>query len=301
MARHHSSKGNRRARRLKARRRVIGLGTGAGAMLAFGLSPLANPAAAHADILDTVIDPIMQQLADATSAAADASTASTAGWEAAWDAALSSWDPSAAAATSDLGTGSIDSWLSNLGLSSESLSAASASADPTAGADSFQTFGQELNSWLEANWMNTSFGEQVDSQINAWGQLLGLDGSPSSASADAAGASCGLVCNGADGTAADPNGGAGGLWFGNGGDGYSYTSADDPTGVAMNGGDGGSASLYGNGGDGGNGIDGGNGGDGGAAGLWGGNGGNGGNGGGWSWHHHRRGRGHHQYMNPSGM
>jgi hypothetical protein len=32
-----------------------------------------------------------------------------------------------------------------------------------------------------------------------------------------------------------------------------------------------------------------------------GNGGNGGNGGGWSWHHHRRGRGHHQYMNPSGM
>ncbi|WP_415823739.1 PE family protein, partial [Mycobacterium basiliense] len=51
-----------------------------------------------------------------------------------------------------------------------------------------------------------------------------------------------LVGNGADGTAANPNGGAGGLLYGNGGNGYSQTTA----GVA--GGAGGSAGLIGNGG-----------------------------------------------------
>ncbi|WP_373180774.1 PE family protein, partial [Mycobacterium marinum] len=56
-----------------------------------------------------------------------------------------------------------------------------------------------------------------------------------------------LIGDGAAGTATDPNGGAGGLLYGNGGNGYSETTA----GVA--GGAGGAAGLIGNGGSGGNG------------------------------------------------
>ncbi|MCV7088706.1 PE family protein, partial [Mycobacterium interjectum] len=52
-----------------------------------------------------------------------------------------------------------------------------------------------------------------------------------------------LIGNGADGTAASPNGGAGGLLYGNGGNGYSQAA-----GSGLNGGNGGSAGLIGNGG-----------------------------------------------------
>ncbi|WP_445169747.1 PGRS repeat-containing protein [Mycolicibacterium sp. Dal123E01] len=79
--------------------------------------------------------------------------------------------------------------------------------------------------------------------------------------------SCGLICNGAHGTAEHPNGQNGGLLFGNGGNGF-------------DGGSGGNAGLLGNGGTGGAaltaGLTGGNGGTGGL--LWG-NGGGGGTGG----------------------
>ncbi len=54
-----------------------------------------------------------------------------------------------------------------------------------------------------------------------------------------------LIGNGADGTAANPNGGAGGLLYGNGGNGFSQTTA------GLTGGTGGSAGLIGNGGNGG--------------------------------------------------
>ncbi|KAA1250658.1 PE family protein [Mycobacterium simiae] len=54
-----------------------------------------------------------------------------------------------------------------------------------------------------------------------------------------------LIGNGADGTAANPNGGAGGLLYGNGGNGYSQT------GGGLAGGNGGAAGLIGNGGAGG--------------------------------------------------
>ncbi|CKO79633.1 Conserved protein of uncharacterised function%2C PE-PGRS family protein PE_PGRS19 (part1) [Mycobacterium tuberculosis] len=76
-----------------------------------------------------------------------------------------------------------------------------------------------------------------------------------------------LIGNGADGTAANPNGGAGGLLYGNGGNGFSQTTA------GLTGGTGGSAGLIGNGGNGGaggagaNGGAGGNGGNGGAGGF----------------------------------
>ncbi|WP_353698794.1 PGRS repeat-containing protein, partial [Mycobacterium tuberculosis] len=48
------------------------------------------------------------------------------------------------------------------------------------------------------------------------------------------------IGNGADGTAANPNGGAGGLLYGNGGNGFSQTTA------GLTGGTGGSAGLIGN-------------------------------------------------------
>ncbi len=56
-----------------------------------------------------------------------------------------------------------------------------------------------------------------------------------------------LIGNGADGTAANPNGGAGGLLYGNGGNGYSSTTAE------VAGGNGGAAGVIGNGGAGGGG------------------------------------------------
>ena len=40
-----------------------------------------------------------------------------------------------------------------------------------------------------------------------------------------------MICNGANGTAADPNGQDGGTVFGNGGAGYTYNSTTDPTGA----------------------------------------------------------------------
>lgn len=49
-----------------------------------------------------------------------------------------------------------------------------------------------------------------------------------------------LISNGANGTAASPNGGAGGLLYGNGGNGYS-----EPAGSGLAGGNGGSAGLMG--------------------------------------------------------
>ena len=83
-----------------------------------------------------------------------------------------------------------------------------------------------------------------------------------------------FIGNGADGTAANPNGGNAGLFAGNGGDGFSPTVATDGFGVT--GGNGGNAGLFfGSGGNGGNGtvgnaalgLDGGNGGNGGAGGF----------------------------------
>lgn len=60
--------------------------------------------------------------------------------------------------------------------------------------------------------------------------------------------SCGLVCNGADGTAANPDGQNGGLLWGNGGNGWNATTP------GANGGNGGMGGLFGgNGGNGGNG------------------------------------------------
>ncbi|WP_424425565.1 PGRS repeat-containing protein, partial [Mycolicibacter algericus] len=78
-------------------------------------------------------------------------------------------------------------------------------------------------------WVNSDFGQQIAGVVN---QLSGLY----------------LIGDGAAGTAENPNGGDGGLLFGDGGDGW------DATGSGEAGGHGGAAlSLFGNGGDGGDG------------------------------------------------
>ncbi|MGB6146336.1 MAG: PGRS repeat-containing protein, partial [Mycolicibacter algericus] len=113
---------------------------------------------------------------------------------------------------------------------------------------------------LLQDWINSDFGSQVNGVIN---QIF----APFTENF------CGMICNGADGTESSVNGQAGGLWFGDGGNGWT----SDIEGVA--GGNGGHAGGIGNGGDGGAGglgADGGNGGHGGE--MWG-HGGDGGAGG----------------------
>ena len=64
MAGRHSKKSRRAAKR-KARRAAFGLSGGAGAFLAFGLTPLAGLASAppaRADGLDAIIDPILNSI-----------------------------------------------------------------------------------------------------------------------------------------------------------------------------------------------------------------------------------------------
>uniref|UniRef100_UPI000A9C3788 PGRS repeat-containing protein n=1 Tax=Mycolicibacter icosiumassiliensis TaxID=1792835 RepID=UPI000A9C3788 len=103
-------------------------------------------------------------------------------------------------------------------------------------------------------WINSDLGELVNGWIN---QSSGLF----------------LIGDGADGTALNPNGGDGGLWFGDGGAGW---RSDDS---ALVGGNGGDAGWFGNGGGGGDGFETGAGGNGGAGGSFMGIGGDGGAGG----------------------
>jgi hypothetical protein len=64
MARHRTTKQHRQSRNAEARRcRVVDLGTGAGAFLAFGLTPRAAAPAAHADEFELIIEPIINSLA----------------------------------------------------------------------------------------------------------------------------------------------------------------------------------------------------------------------------------------------
>ncbi len=129
----------------------------------------------------------------------------------------------------------------------------------TAASNGFQTlvYGP-IHATGEA-WISSPTGQALDPIINApTDALFGRD----------------LIGNGAPGTATAPNGGAGGLLFGDGGAGYTQTS-----GMAANGGNGGKAGLIGNAGAGGGGFAGGAGGVGGNGGLLMGNGGVGGAGG----------------------
>ena len=114
-----------RSRGLKARRRsrVIGLGAGASAFLALGLSPLAAAPAAHADEfgIDSILDPIITAMTNVDPAL----SVGLDHWATSLDAALgslSSVDP----------TTGLDHWGASLDAALGSLS----SADQTAGLDS---------------------------------------------------------------------------------------------------------------------------------------------------------------------
>src|ERR1700761_7944682 len=231
MAGKHSSKRNPQTRKAKGRRRAraIGLSGGAGAFLALGLGPLASAPAAHADdfgILDTIIGSL--------SSAAPALGSGLDGW-------LASLDASLGAASAVDPTSGVDAALSAVSTAdpASSVDAALTGASALDTTSATTPFAEFMNN-LEQGWINSSFGGHVDTVLNNWADHA----NPSLAASD----SCGVICNGANGTAMDPNGGDGGTLFGNGGAGYTYTALTDPTGAAKDGGMGGDALGHGNGG-----------------------------------------------------
>src|ERR1700723_4339295 len=109
MASQHNNKRNQRSRNAKAsRRRVLGASTTAGAFLAFGMAPLATAPAAHADVFDVIIDPIINSILSSVTSLD----------------ALAGIDPSSA-----LDLGSLALPATDAALASEPLAAAASSAD----------------------------------------------------------------------------------------------------------------------------------------------------------------------------
>ncbi|WP_255351884.1 cellulase family glycosylhydrolase [Mycobacterium sp. UM_Kg27] len=206
------------------RRRVVCLAASTGALLTFGMAPLAAAPAAQADF-DDALDAVLAPFVDATTNTLD------------WDAMLS---PSAW--NTFLAPTHWDTVLTEL---SGAALAGPAVADPNTWL--LQHFYTPIHDGLEEA-INSDLGQLLLGLVNQ--PTLLLTGRP-------------LIGDGADGTAAQPNGGHGGWLYGDGGDGWDNT---DSGGM---GGAGGNAGMVGNGGDGGDGADGG----------LGGNGGDGGNGG----------------------
>jgi endoglycosylceramidase len=261
MAGHRGSKKHQRTRnaklRTRRRSRVLGAGSAVGAFWAFGMIPLSTPPTAHADDfgLGDLISDVLVSASSATASAGDV---------------VADTSPAATQAALELSGQAFDHALAAVATTTNPLAElANAPVPETLTAEGlFQQFIYDPIHTAIEDWINSPSGEQVDNLINTTsGQLL--------------------IGNGADGTPADPNGGAGGLLFGDGGNGY-----DESGNASVDGGDGGNAQgLFGNGGDGGDGGAGaaggaggnggsmfgigGDGGDGGA----GGNGGDGGNGG----------------------
>ncbi|MGH3563145.1 MAG: PGRS repeat-containing protein, partial [Mycobacterium sp.] len=240
MAHQRSTKRNHRLRNAKARRRVIGLSTTAGAFLAFGMTPLAAAPAAHADdfgILDNIFDPILNS--------------------------LSNIDPTLDTDLSAIGLGSFDPALAGdhaAAVASVVDPAANPAADPASSAQLFNVLIYQPIHTVDQIWITSFFGGAIDNFINkVSGEFL--------------------IGNGAPGTEADPDGGAGGLWFGDGGAGWNSTvasaaggnggvayfgtgGAGGMGGLGADGGAGGNTAfgIAGNGGTGGTGVDGGAGG-----------------------------------------
>jgi len=235
MAGRAGSKRNRDARAAKTdrRRQAVGLSSSAAVFLALGLGPLVAAPSANADPLTDLLDVIIEPAIAASSGISPAEF----------------FDPSILdAALSQLATPAgwetLGSDLSSIGASFAGLpSNAAAAADSSNWVET-----------LEQDWFNSSYGQEFDSEIN-----------PLFASSS----TCGLICDGANGTGGDSlaaaDGQNGGLWFGDGGNGATDAGGD--------------AGNLGNGGEGGNGADGGNGGNGGTGGSFAGDGGNGGTGG----------------------
>ncbi|MFZ0904942.1 MAG: PGRS repeat-containing protein, partial [Mycobacterium sp.] len=229
MARHRRTKRNQPSRKAKARRRrVVGLSGSAGAFLAFGLGPLATAPSAKADVFDDILDLAVGSAVSSAATAVNPTDFLDPGvlsgllgelsTPAGWDTLLTDFSSPS----------SFDTLFSGSSALSDTGSAA-------ATADSSTSFLQAL----EQDWMNSSFGQQVDSALNTWA----AQSDPA-----AAGDSCGFICNGADGTSAgtlaQADGQDGGFLFGNGGNG-----ATDAAGQGGTGGNGGL--FFGEGGDGG--------------------------------------------------
>ena len=202
MAHQRFTKRNRRSRNAKVgrRRRAVGLGTGAGAVVAFGLGPLAAAPAANADdfgILDSILDPIVASLSGADPVLG----AGLDGWLASLDAALgaaSSVDPAS----------SLDAALG----AASSVDPANATAATTDLTQLYDTYVYEPSHTFDQRWIDgTTFLGQLTVQYDNF--VNSLD--PGTL----------LIGNGADGTAADPTGGAGGLFFGDGGTGFDSGTA----------------------------------------------------------------------------
>jgi hypothetical protein len=173
MAGHRDTKRNRRSRSVRARHRVVGLSSGVGALLALGMTPLAAAPTAKADEFDAILEPIINSI---TASLGDVAAGSAAVPE------LGSLSLGATESTAGVGLGS----LPDVG--------SAAAASP-------------VDAWLqglEQDWINSGFGQQVDTAINSWFNLV-----------DPTTSACGLICNGADGVGADGQGG--GLIFGDSG------------------------------------------------------------------------------------
>jgi len=165
------------------------LGSSAGAVLAFGMGPLAAAPAAHADEFDVIIDPIINAIAGSLGGLVDP----LAGLDpsASLDVAL----PAADVASVDSALTLPSDWLGGLSAADPS-SAMAVAAAPNSVAEAFQTdFYLPLHTALE-DWINSPLGQSIDNEINP---LFAVNGF------------CGLICNGAPGTEVDPTGGNGGL------------------------------------------------------------------------------------------
>jgi PE_PGRS family protein len=224
--------------------RFIRLSVAATTFLALSVSHVVNVPVAKADGEEIIIDQILNSLyaVDPTSAL-DLSS-----WLSSLDAALqgaANFDPSSVPGLPD-----IDSALSAAANSADptAIPADPAAADSTSLAHLYQTFIYDPGHVWDQEWIagTTFLGNltvQWDNALNTFWSDIGGQGM--------------LIGNGADGISAlDPNGAAGGLWFGDGGSGWNSDI------VGVNGGDGGIA-YDGNGGMGGDGFDGSQGGAGG--------------------------------------
>jgi hypothetical protein len=170
MADRSGSKHRPRSRKamIRRRQRAVGLTGAISAFLTLGLGPLANAPKAKADGFDVVIDQVVNAI---TGSLGDVAAASAAVPELA-----------------SLGLGVTES-TAGVGLGSLSDVGSATAASPV---------DASLNG-LEQDWINSSFGQQFDTLINSWFNLI-----------DPTNGACGLICDGADGQ-------GGGLIFGDAG------------------------------------------------------------------------------------
>lgn len=243
---HPSRKTPRRDRNIKplpARRALAAGGATAGAFVVLGAITMAGMPTAKADDFG-LADLIGDLVGSATaSVGAAASSASDAGTAAALEASTQGLNEALASAASSTSLGDLATTWNTDALAVETFFQQNLTeSQQMYFADLQQYVYDPLHTDLE-NWINSSAGQQIDGYLN---QISGEF----------------LIGNGAAGTAADPNGGAGGLWFGDGGSGY-----DETANAGIAGGNGGAAGWFGNGGDGGDGgigAEGGNGANGGS-------------------------------------